>query len=350
MSESDRVSIKKVAKEAGVSVATVSYVLNSKKSKSISRETTERVLETVRALGYVPNQAARTIGLLRTPGVARSRLFNVVIPQTEPGREFMFGNPFYGEFMSAVEYAARKSGYHLLISGANVAQSYIKVALSRSVDGIIITGAYPSEDIADFHNARIPTVMVDCYIDDHYFHSVRTNDRYGSFTAVKHLIEKGHRNIACATGAIDKEGVNKTRLAGYKDALKEIGAAPADDWIISGNVGFESGEKAAELICEKFPEITAVYATADIIALGLIKGFNRLGVKVPDDISIVSFDDTYLAKLSVPPLTAINQNIALKGQTAVEILLGVLENGDSVKKDITIPLKLIERDSVRLID
>jgi LacI family transcriptional regulator len=342
----NRVSIKKVAEEAGVSVATVSYVLNNKASKSISSETTERVLETVKALGYVPNQAARTIGLLRTPGVARSKLFGVLIPQTEPGREFMFGNPFYGEFLSAVEYQARRSGYHLMISGANVEQSYVQVAINRSVDGIIIIGAYPDEGMDEFKTANIPTIMVDCYVDSSYCHSVKTDDRHGSYLATKHLIEKGHQAIAFVSGAIDKEGVNKVRFSGYKKALEEIGIDPPASWVISGNVGFEQGESAAELILSQAPEITAVHATADIIALGLVKGFSRLGLRVPEDISIVGFDDTYLASLCVPSLSTINQNIALKGKTAVETLLDVIENGGS-RRAIEIPIALVERGSVR---
>ena len=123
-----RVSIKDVAREAGVSATTVSYVLNRNPDETISAETTQRVLEAVRRLHYVPNLNARSLSS------RRSNLIGVLIPQTEPGKEFMFSNPFYGELLSAIEYTARKNGYHLLLSGTQEDQSYVSVAQNRGVD------------------------------------------------------------------------------------------------------------------------------------------------------------------------------------------------------------------------
>ncbi|MEG1687905.1 MAG: LacI family DNA-binding transcriptional regulator, partial [Angelakisella sp.] len=115
-----QINAKDVAREAGVSSATVSYVLNSPANITISAQTREKVLDAVQKLGYVPNQAAKTLGTGRTSGNLQSNLIGVVIPQTEPGKEFMFSNPFYADFLSAVEYTARANGYQLLITGTNV--------------------------------------------------------------------------------------------------------------------------------------------------------------------------------------------------------------------------------------
>ncbi|MDR2052709.1 MAG: LacI family transcriptional regulator [Treponema sp.] len=340
------VNAKDVARDAGVSSATVSYVLNRKPSKTISRETTQRVMDSVRKLGYVPNQAAITVCLAKKQGAPRSKLFSVVIPQTEPGREFMFGNPFYSEFLNAVEYTARTNGYHLLISGTEANQSYMDIAINRSLDGIIMIGVYPGEDITKFRQARIPIVMLDSYIRGHCFHSVGTDDRYGSFLATKYLIGRNHRAIAFVSGTLDREGVNKARLAGYMDALREAGIRVSDKLIVSGSVDFETGEEAAKVIAKMVPRVTAVHATADIIAVGLLKGFKRLGLHVPEDISVVGFDDTMLATICEPSLTTIHQNIAQKGIAAAELLVKMVGKFDAPKQDIVIPLSLVERDSV----
>ena len=130
-----RVSIKDVAKEAGVSTTTVSYVLNRHPGETISAETTQRVLDAAKRLNYVPNLNARSLSSRHT------NLIGVVIPQTEPGKEFMFSNPFYGELLSAIEYTARKSGYHLLLSGTREDQNYASIAQNRGVDGIIIVAS-----------------------------------------------------------------------------------------------------------------------------------------------------------------------------------------------------------------
>ncbi|MDR2044797.1 MAG: LacI family transcriptional regulator [Clostridium sp.] len=340
------VNVKDVAREAGVSVATVSYVLNQKPTKTISPETTQRVLEAARKLGYVPNQAAITINSAKKQGVARSKLFGVVIPQTEPGREFMFSNPFYSEFLNAVEYTSRTNGYHLLISGTAAHQSYADIAINRSLDGIIAMGVYPSEYVADLRALRIPVVMVDCYINDHYFHNVGTNDRYGSFLATKYLIDRNHQTIAFVTGAVDRKGVNKARLAGYEDALAEAGLAFSDRLVIADSVGFEAGEEAAGVIAKMVPKVTAVHATADVIAVGLIKGLRRLGVRVPEDVSVIGFDDTSIAVICEPSLTTVRQNIAQKGSAAAELLIEMVGKFSAPKREVTIPLSLVERASV----
>ena len=161
-----RVSIKDVAREAGVSATTVSYVLNRNPDETISAETTQRVLEAVRRLHYVPNLNARSLSS------RRSNLIGVLIPQTEPGKEFMFSNPFYGELLSAIEYTARKNGYHLLLSGTQEDQSYVSVAQNRGVDGIIIVGAYPGRNLEELRGMNVPIVLVDSYVKDAAFHTI----------------------------------------------------------------------------------------------------------------------------------------------------------------------------------
>ena len=157
-------------------------------------------------------------------------LIGVVIPQTEQGKYFMFSNPFYGDFLSAVEYEARKANYHLLISGVNADESYVRIAKMRSLDGIVIVGKYPSDDIDEYKKSSIPVVLVDCYCDDdNCFHSVRTDDRQGGYLATRYLIDHGHRDIAFVAGELKENGVNYMRFLGYQDALREAGVSLTRD-------------------------------------------------------------------------------------------------------------------------
>lgn len=346
-----QVSINDVAQEAGVSAATVSYVLNNS-PVNLRPETREKVLMAVKTLKYVPNQAAKTLGSSRVKGNGASKLIGVVIPQTEPGKYFMFSNPFYGDFLSMVEYEARKASFHILISGVNAEESYVSIAKNRSLDGVIIVGMYPSDDIAEYRKAKIPVVLVDCYCnEDHVFHSVRTDDRQGGYLATNHLIQNGHRRIAFISGQVKDSGVTQMRYLGYQDALREAGIPLDKSLLFDGTVDFQYGREAAIRISganagQKDP-ITAVFATSDIAAVGAIKGFEQSGLSVPGDVSIVGFDDVYYAELS--NLTTIRQNINEKGREAARILIAAAEDAKLSKRERIIPLELVERASVRRI-
>jgi len=343
-----RINSKDVAREAGVSATTVSYVLNNNKAVTISQETRDRVLAAVQKLGYVPNQAAKTLGSAKS-SINKSNLIGIVIPQTETGKELMFANPFYGDFISAVEYVARSEGFHLLISGVNADQSYIEIAKNRSLDGIIILGMYPSDDIKEYKQTGIPTVLVDCYGSDHFFHSVRTDDRYGGYLATHYLIEHGHRRIAFVSGAVKEAGVNEMRFLGYKDALKEAKIEFDKDLVFTGSVGYEYGIEAAHLIADSKLGITGAFATADIIAVGMIKGFQNAKLRVPEDISLIGFDDIYQSEICNPGLTTIRQNIKEKGKAVAKIVVSAAKNPSYLKNEVIIPLEIVERESVQTI-
>ena len=283
-----RATIKDVAKEANVSSATISYVLNGK--ESISEETKARVYEAMRKLNYIPNLSARELAN------NTSKLIGVVIPQTEPGSTLLFNNNFYSEIMSSIEYHARINGYHVLISATDANESYFKLAKQRNLDGIIIIGAYPDQFYSDVKKTQIPIVLIDSYFDDHYFHSIQINDRYGGYIATKHLLEKGHRRIGIFTGRIKEGGVVKKRFDGYVDALKEYGLSVHTDDIFEGTVDFESRLKLAEKLASAKTDITALFCIADILAIGAMKGIHNKGIKIPDDISIIGFDDLVISQ------------------------------------------------------
>lgn len=346
-----QVSVKDVAREAGVSPATVSYILNDTPGLSFTPETRQKVVDAAEKLHYVANQAAKTLGSSRAEGIVQSKLIGIVIPQTENKRKeshIMFGNPFYGTFLSAVELEVRKAGYQLILSGTNPGQSYIDIVKSRTLDGVIILGAYPSGDEAEYKKYKVPAVLVDCYgSNDSFFYRVRTDDRLGGYLATKHLIEKGHRNIAIVTGELKEHGVNSERYQGYLDALKEAALPPVKENVFEGFVDYRYGAEVARILARDPMEITAIFATADITAVGLINGLHEAGISVPGDISVIGFDDVEYAKMCYPGLTTIRQNITEKGRQAARLMIDAAQNHSLPRVDRIIPMELIERGTVR---
>lgn len=335
-----RVSIKDVAREAGVSATTVSYVLNKKPNETISAETSQRVLQAVEKLHYVPNLNARSLSSRRT------NLIGVVIPQTEPGKEFMFSNPFYGELLSSIEYNARKNGYHLLLTGTREDQSYLSIAQTRSVDGIIIVGTYPSRSLDDLRNIGVPIVLVDSYVTDEAFHTIGIEDKSGAREAVRYLIQMGHERIAFVSGSIRENGVNNKRYQGYCEAMSEAGLTVFQEDLYLGDVSFEYGMEAAQQYMKRGTLQTAAFATADVLAVGMLKKLLQNGIKVPEDISIVGFDDVSMAQMCYPSLTTVHQDISEKGKEAVACILKAIEAPGKERMEHILPLTLVERDSV----
>jgi len=337
-----RVTIKDVAREAQVSPATISYVLNGK--ENISEETKARVYAAMEKLNYVPNLSAR--GLANNT----SKLIGVVIPQTEPGSSLIFNNNFYSEIVSAIEYHARIRGYHVLISASDANESYFKLAKERNLDGIIVIGVYPDQFFFDVKKTQIPIVLIDSYFDDHYFHNIQINDRYGGYIATRYLLEKGHRRIGIFTGQLKEGGVVKKRFDGYVDALKEYDLPLRMEDVFEGTVDFHSGLELAHRLADSKTDITAVFCMADILAIGAMKGFHDRGLRIPEDISIVGFDDLVVAQYMWPGLTTVHQDIAAKGEKAVQILINSINNPHFGKQECILPISLVERESVKQLE
>lgn len=333
-----RVTIKDVAKEAGVSIATISYVVNKK--RGVSEKTVEKVNCAIKKLNYIPDISARSLVN------KSSKLIGVVVPQMENNKQLMLNNPFYSEFLSGVEYSLRQNNFQLIISGTDIDKGYLDMALERNIDGIIVVGIYPDQFYEDLKKTNIPIVLVDSYCRDHYFHSVQINDRYGAYIATKYLIENGHENIGIVTGKIKAEGVIEERYLGYKDALIEFNIPISEKNVFEGNVDFHFGIEVAKQIA-KNKELTAVFASADILALGVIKGLKSIGINVPEEISVIGFDDIYISEIFDPGLTTVKQNIYKKGQKSAEIIIKSILEECKVKQEIVLPVEIEVRETVR---
>jgi len=340
-----KVTIKDVAKHAGVSIAAVSYVLNGKENK-VSSETVETIYSSIKALNYIPNISARS--LVKND----SKLIGVIIPQTENSKQLVLENPFYSEVVGAIEAALRESGYHIILSGLDKDQTYLDFSISRNLDGAVVLGLYPEKLYEDFKKSDIPIVLIDSYIHDKHFANVGVDDEYGGYLATKALIDRGHRNIALVTGTIRKDGVVEKRFLGYKRALQEANVFYNPDHVFERTVSYAHGLEAGREIAERHPDITAIFATADLMAFGVIRGVTEAGKRVPDDLSVIGFDDIPMAQMFLPSLTTVRQNIALKGGTAARLLLDRLEGrtNEGYNDGTTmIPLELVERQTVKTL-
>jgi len=334
-----RVTMQDIANETGLSLAAVSYVLNGK--EGVSEERRKLVMDTVKKLGYVSNYAARSLAM------NSSKLIGVCSPQTEVGNKLMFDNPFYSELMNNIEFECRQKGYHIIISGTDADESYMNLAQKRSLDGIIIIGSYSEEFYKEFHNSNVPVVLIDTYFDSDEFCNVRINDEEGGYIAAKYLLDRGHRNIAFVSGTIIDCGVTQRRFDGYKKALDEYSIDLDDNNIYSSNVSFQAGrEQAKRIYCEN-KNITAIMCTADVIAVGASKQLSDMGVKIPDEISIMGFDNLKISKYTSPSITTVSQNIEEKGKIAVEMILKQINGEEGIDKTVTLPVEIVERKSVK---
>jgi len=280
----------------------------------------------------------------------KSKLIGVIIPQTEDHKQLLLQNPFYSEIVSGIESKIREYGYNMILTGVDKNKDYLDVFIKWSLDGAIIMGIYKEQFYEELKRINIPIVLVDSYINDSYFYKIGIDDELGGYMAAKYLISKGHKKIALVTGSIIKDGVTEKRFLGYKRALEEANIFYNPDNVYEESVSFEHGYKTSLGLSKRIGDITAVFATADLIATGVVSGFYSSGIKVPEDVSVIGFDDISISKMFIPPMTTVKQDIYAKGQRSVEKLIEAIEGGSNeAKNEELLPLSIIERMSVKEI-
>ena len=307
-------NIRDVAREAGVSYQTVSRVLND--SPSLRPETRDRVLAVIERLGYRPNQAARALV------TSKSRVIGVLVAT----RAAAYG---VQTILYEIEDAARDAGYTIAIATTPSDESSVRQALSQlegqSVEAVVVVA--PQARVFDLLAStplRVPLVMIDSQRRD-LGHSIAVDQFEGARLATRHLIELGHRSIVHLAGPQDwNEAEERMRgfLAEMSDADMPTVAPVLGDW--TADTAYEVGLK---LLAHR--EFTAVFASNDQMALGLIHAANDLGLSVPGDLSVVGFDDIPEAKHFTPPLTTVRQDFALLGRRAIDILVADIEGSDA---------------------
>ena len=332
-----RATIKDIALAANVSPMTVSNVLNGRRAKA-SDETVERIMVAVRELGYRPNMSARSL-------VSNaSRMVGVVIPFTETQNQLLLDNPFYAEMISGIESALRQNGYYMMLSGVGESNAQLDTLSHWNMDGLIVLGVYREGLYQHLRELDLPTLLIDSYIDDAHFHHLRLDDEAAAHAATSHLIARGHTGIALVTGVIRSSGVIERRLAGYKRALSEAGIAFDPARVLSGSVTFDWGAEAADRLTQ-LSGVTAAFCTADLIAAGLLAGLHRLGKRIPEDYSVMGFDNLPVSRMVYPALTTVDQSILEKGKLAGDLIARVLRK-EAAPRESTTDVRIVERDSV----
>lgn len=339
-----RVTIKDVARQAGVSTATVSLVLNNK-PVSISQDTKNAVLSAARELSYRPNQLA--VSLV----TQKSNTLGLIIPDNS--------NLFFAQLSKHIETAANAAGYTLIYGNSNDSVRtdlhYLHIFGDRGVDGIIISpSAFGTPDeywscLSFIYSLKLPVVFIDRPMQESNLPSVLPDNFTGGYLATRHLLDQGHRVVGCCTGPSNLESCIQ-RLNGYRKALEEYSIPFNPALIYHGDFSTESGQKALPYLLGQ--NITAVFSFNDMMAFGLYKEMHSYNLSVPDDLSIVGFDDIFFAEIIQPPLTTVSQPIAEMANAVVEKLVSQIKNPsreiNAVPQLFTPALKV--RGSVRKIE
>jgi LacI family transcriptional regulator, galactose operon repressor len=342
MSEARRVTIGDVARASKTSVSTVSLVLRSK--PGIGLETRRRVLEAARVLGYrrqsptppSPGSATRTIGLILR---ARARSRDVALPIV---------NPFYSWVVAGVDAAAREQRLNLLYASVPVDQENRPIDLPRylldqPLDGLLLVGAFGDDAIDEIAGGRsAPVVLVDAPGGTHHFDAVVSDNEGGAYGAVSHLVELGHREIALVAPHPQADPVFMQRRAGYLRAIREHGLA--DYAIGDARTPDEAGAAVAPLL-QQHPTITAVFASNDAVAIAAMRTAQSIGRRVPDNLSVIGFDDIEISGQTAPPLTTMAVDKLSMGILGVQLLIHRLAWPDAAVATTCLQPRLIERAS-----
>ena len=322
-----------VAERAGVSVTTVSHVVNE--TRPVSDELRQRVSAAMDELGYQPNRLARSLRLQETHTIG------MIVPDS--------ANPFFAEVARGIEDTSFEQSYNVILcnSDGNLDKEllYTNVLVEKQVDGILFVAAGVStEHIRALQTRRMPLVLVDRDIPGVAVDSVLTDNARGGWQAIHYLIELGHRRIGCITGPSDVTP-SAERVTGYRQALREAGIAADENLVVKGDFQYQSGFRATQQLLEVNDPPTAVFACNDLMAVGAISAVIESGRKVPADLSVIGFDDVPLASFTNPPLTTIAQPKYEMGALATTMLLERVQDRDTPPRRKLLDTSLFVRHS-----
>lgn len=329
-------TITDVAKYAGVSVATVSRVVNN--NYPVSKETTKKVLEAIEKLHYVQNVQARELNMQRstTVGVVVPSLFNM----------------FFAEVFAGIEEYTNHYNYSLLITCAKdnplKEKQCMQELLSRNVCGIINISPNTYAVEASFYDhiaARVPLVFINSYVKRPRISYVSNDEGAGARTALDHLLQLGHKHILFIRGSSSDSYEIKEEV--YRKLLKEHGIKPHILDIGAGNVEKTVDRTLIKVVTllKSDKNITAIFACNDLMAVGAINACRRLSIKVPEDMSVIGFDNISLSRFVEPKLTTMDQNMTLLGQSATALLIEKIESENKLSDEIVLENTLVDRDT-----
>jgi LacI family transcriptional regulator len=329
------VTMRDVARKAGVSIKTVSRVIND--SNELSKATRQRVLVAINELGYRPSRVAQALV------TQRSHTVGLVVGDIT--------NPFFPAFARGVSDAAQAQGYNVFLcntDGQPEKELHLLQSLAdHAVDGIIIYPSYESDhNLTTFAAHYRPLVVVNYLFEHPGVSLVMVDHRRGARLAVDYLVNRGDRAITMLTGVLTPSFSRVRRIQGFCEALTAHGLPVIEEWIVpSQEPSFEHGYESTLQLFSRYPQITAIFAYNDLLALGAIRACHHLGRRVPADCAIIGFDDILWAATSTPALTTIRVDKYCLGQQAMTRLLAMLENPETTFPPIWLDVELVVRES-----
>ncbi|SJN56886.1 HTH-type transcriptional repressor PurR [Vibrio ruber DSM 16370] len=329
-------TIKDVARLAGVSTTTVSHVIN--KTRFVAETTQEKVMEAVKTLNYAPSAVARSLKCNST------RTIGMLVTQST--------NPFFSEVIDGVESYCYRQGYTLILCNTGglyeKQRDYIRMLAEKRVDGILVMCSDLTAELWEMLEAYsdIPKVIMDWGPENSQADKIIDNSEEGGYLATKYLIDKGHRRIACLSGHLAKAACQE-RIQGFRRAMAEASLTPNEDWILEGNFECDTAVLAADKIIVMDEQPTAVFCFNDTMALGLISRLQQRGIKVPEDISVIGYDNIEISEYFSPPLTTVHQPKRRVGKNAFEILLERIKSKEHERRTFEMHPEIVERNTVK---
>ena len=323
-----------VAARAGVSRTTVSFVLNGR-DDSISEPTRRRVMDAARQLHYHPHAPARQLA------GGTSQTIGLVLRQSAAQ---VAGDGLLAETLRGMTAAARLGGYRVIVEALDPGSGrYADLLRSGRADGLVVSGPRVDDpDLRDIVGERFPVVLQGS-LPNLEVTSVDVDNRAGARGAVEHLLALGHRRIGCITNAPLAYTAATERLAGYRSALRDAGIEPHPDWIVEAAFDAESGRRAMTQLLER-ADVEAAFVASDVVAFGALGALRAAGRRVPDDMSVVGFDDIALAAFVDPPLTTVRLPAYELGHAVATALLDRIAHAGAPRR-IQLPTELVVRNS-----
>lgn len=332
----NNVTIYDVAREANVSMATVSRVVNG--NPNVKPTTRKKVLEAIERLGYRPNAVARGLASKKTTTVG------VVIPDVS--------STFYSELARGIEDIATMYKYNIILSNSDQNKEkelrLLNTLLGKQVDGIVfMSGNITEEHVEEFKRSPVPIVLASTFDENNELPSVNINYEQAAYDAVKFLIDKGHKHIAYVSGPME-EPVNKVKkLKGYIRALEEAGIKYDEQFVVEGDYSYESGIEAFDKVLELSPKPTAIFVGTDEMALGVIHAAQDKGYEIPKDFDVIGFDNTRLATMVRPRLTTVVQPSYDIGAVAMRLLTKLMNKEEVDNHIVELPHRIEIRQSTK---
>jgi LacI family transcriptional regulator len=335
-----RVTLKDIADEAGVSLMTVSNVINGNSTK-VSASTIERVQKIVDARGFVPSASARSLA------AKTSQLIGMLVPSGDD--DSLMLSPHNVAVFGILERELRTRGYNLLFRGVANPTEVDQALKSWNLDGAVLLGFLDEEVDTFVPPAGTPILALDSYSANPMSTGVRSDDFEGGRLAAEHLLSRGHRRILFAGPTFSDVGVVRQRFEGFVAAHRAAGLEwnPSDQAQV--DTSYDRGIDLGQALGRDHPDVSAVFATADILAVGVIRGVQRAGRTVPDDVSVIGFDNIDIGLYVTPTLTTIGQDVAAIANVAVRMLLDEIEERRAPGEPVVVPVELVERESVTTI-